>query len=153
MKMKRLLLLLIVVTLAISIFSGCAGNNVPDEPKQGDSAVLSNKTFTIKVPEEWPDKIYAEITEDEIKIYQKAAYEAFGGGWLGTIRMYDDDSVYPMLPAYEVIAYRNEKHFVAEYPSDVQADVENQESMDEYFEMFALLPDVFKETFDITAEE
>ena len=153
MKIKRLFLLLVVLTLVISTFTGCNGNiNVPEEPISGDPAVLSNKTFSIKVPDEWVEKIHVVITEDEIKVYQKAAYEAFGGGWLGTIRMYNDESEYDMLPSYEVVAYRIEKYFVAEYPSDVQADVENEDSMKEYFEMFAQLPDIFKETFDVTAE-
>ena len=145
MKKKRLFILVIAVTVAISMFTGCFNNELSstDVNTEKNPGVITNGIFSITVPEDWPEKIYLEISEDTIKIYQMEAYVYFGGGWLCSIEMYEDDA-YLELPQYEVLKSEDTSGitYVAQYPSDVQANVENEESMTEYFEMFSLLPEI-----------
>lgn len=137
--MKRLMFIIIAVILVISMLTGCSNEPVV----QNDSTIINNDVFKITVPEDWPEKIHLSFTDKSINIYHKASQEAGYGGWLVSISTYEDD-VYKEMPSYEVILEDNDKFYVAEYPSDVQADVENEESMKEYFEMFGQLPEIIK---------
>ena len=142
--MKRLIFIIIAVILVISILTGCSNEPVV----QKDPTIISNDVFKITVPEDWPEKIHISFTDKSINMYHKASQEAGCGGWLVSISEYEDE-VYKEMPSYEVVLMDNEKFYVAEYPSDVQADVENEEIMKEYFEMFEQLPGIIKETFEL----
>lgn len=174
MKISRLFVLIFALILVISMLSGCSNKeagdienikntedieniediqevedtNVPENP-----AVVSNEIFSITVPDDWVEKIYVEIYDDSIEILQKAAYESFGGGWLCSVQMYKDD-FYKELPCYEILTTDEALGitYLVQYPSDVQADVENAESMKEYFEMFEQIPDIVKNTYKILSE-
>ena len=142
--MKKLLFAIIAVIVVISMFAGCGKQSVA----QDDPTLISNDVFKITVPEDWPEKIHISFTDKSINMYHKASQEAGCGGWLVSISEYEDE-VYKEMPSYEVVLMDNEKFYVAEYPSDVQADVENEEIMKEYFEMFEQLPGIIKETFEL----
>ena len=134
--MNKGIVLILIIALMIVITTGCAGSE-EDTPAN----VLKNEEFSVTVPEDWAERIHTEITEERIRIYQKAAYESFGGGHLCTISKVPDHTVYP---SYELLGVDEASgmFYIAEYPSDVQADVLNSESMAEYFEMFGQLPEI-----------
>ena len=140
--MKKGFVLILVVVFMVAILAGCAGSE-----EETPANVLKNEEFSVTVPEDWVERIHTEITEDRIRIYQKAAYESFSGGHLCTISKVPDHTVYP---SYELLGVDTESgmFYIAEYPSDVQADVLNAESMAEYFAMFEQLPEVVK-TFEV----
>ena len=70
----------------------------------------------------------------------KISNESFGGGHLCSFAVFNDEG-YKELPDYEVLI-SGDKTYIVMYPTDVQADIEDEESTAEYFEMFDQLPQV-----------
>lgn len=157
MKNKRIFTVIMALLLVMSIFTACS-----DEPEPTNPAVLSNQYFSVTVPDDWVEKIYVEIDEKTISVSQKAAYESFEGGWLFSVSLFED-TMYEELPSYEVISHlwkendetqnRVDWYLVATYPTDVQADVENEESMREYFDMFEQAPTIIKNNCTFLIDE
>ena len=137
--MKKGIILILMIVFLTAVLAGCG--TADDAPAN----VLKNEEFSVTVPEEWVDLLYVEITETEIRLYQKAAYESFSGGFLCSISKVEDYTVYP---SYELLGEAEGMYYIAQYPSDVQANVLNEESMSEYFSMFEQLPEVVK-TFEV----
>lgn len=170
--MKKPFVVLLSLIIAISMFSACNNNNtetvnneeaVKIEDKEGeaedtdgteignelsDSLVLSNDLFSITVPGSWAEKLVVITEQDSIHIYQKAAYGTISGGFLCAIETYEDE-FYKEIPCYDIITTIGNITYIAQYPSDVQADIENEESMKEYFELYEQMPEIIKNTFVI----
>ena len=167
-KLKKYTTALLCIVLTAAIFSACGSGVVFDNSDINDEKdtntmeniegidvnMISNGFFSVTVPDSWEGKYVSIIDDESIQLYQKAAYESLGGGWLCSFKVYYDES-YKELPSYDVLisgaktdAETNqvlEKHkYIVIYPTDVQADIEDEESTAEYFEMFDQLPQVVK---------
>lgn len=147
--LKKFTTVLLCIVLAAAIFSAC-GLNDDIETKENTEGIdinkISNGCFTVTVPDSWEGKYITIIDDESIQLYQKSAYESFGGGWLCSFKVFYDDG-YKELPSYDVLisgaktdAETNqvlEKHkYIVIYPTDVQADLEDEKSTTEYFEMY-----------------
>ena len=164
--LKKYTTALLCIVLTAAIFSACGNGDVTDnadintdiDTKENIEGIdvnkISNEYFSVTVPDTWEGKYVTIIDDESIQLYQKAAYESLGGGWLCSFKVYYDES-YKELPSYDVLisgaktdAETNqvlEKHkYIVIYPTDVQADIEDEESTAEYFEMFDQLPQVVK---------
>lgn len=154
-KVKKLTIAILCILLAAALFSACGQQDDIDtkENAEGiDVNKISNGCFSVTVPDSWEGKYVAIIDDESIQLYQKAAYESFGGGWLCSFEVFDDEG-YKELPSYEVLITcaktdaeinktLEEYTFIVMYPSDVQADLEDESSTSEYFEMYDELPQV-----------
>ena len=143
--LKKFTTVLLCIVLAAAFFSACGLKDDTDtkENTEGiDVNKISNGSFGMTVPDTWEGKYVTIIDDESIQLYQKAAYESFGGGWLCSFKVFYDDG-YKELPDYEVLI-SGDKTYIVMYPTDVQADIEDEESTAEYFEMFDQLPQVVK---------
>lgn len=131
---KQFLMLLCVILMGtlLAAYSGKADTVNPN--------IISNGQFSVTVPDSWEGKYGVIIDDETIQLYQKAAYESFGGGHLCSFAVFNDEG-YKELPDYEVLISGDQTYIVM-YPTDVQADIEDEESTAEYFEMFDQLPQV-----------
>ena len=87
-------------------------------------------TLTLPLGDTWD---YDYDSKTSITIYNVASKEANCGGRLVSIIAYDaGDKDYENLPSYGVIGEKNGKIYIAEYPSDVQFDVENEQTTADY---------------------
>ena len=92
-------------------------------------------TLTLSMPDTWN---YEQDSSTSITFYNIAGREAGCGGRLLTLVAFDsDDDSYKGLPHYSVVGESYGKFYVAEYPSDVQADMENEEHMKQYEAVYA----------------
>ncbi len=153
--LKKFTTVLLCIVLAAAIFSACGLKDDTDtkENTEGiDVNKISNGCFSVTVPDSWEGKYVTIIDDESIQLYQKAAYESFGGGWLCSFKVFYDDG-YKELPSYDVLIngaktdagtnqVLEEQTYVVMYPSDVQADLEDENSTSEYFEMYDELPQV-----------
>ena len=142
-RLKKVTTLLLCIILVASLFAACGHkkddtNNIDTEGI--DVNKISNGCFTVTVPDSWEGKYGVIIDDETIQLYQKAAYESFGGGHLCSFAVFNDEG-YKELPDYEVLI-SGDKTYIVMYPTDVQADIEDEESTAEYFEMFDQLPQV-----------
>ena len=141
--LKKFTTVLLCIVLAAAIFSACGLKDDTDtkENTEGiDVNKISNGSFGVTVPDSWEGKYGVIIDDETIQLYQKAAYESFGGGHLCSFAVFNDEG-YKELPDYEVLI-SGDKTYIVMYPTDVQADIEDEESTAEYFEMFDQLPQV-----------
>ena len=82
--------------------------------------------------------VYDYDSKTSITFYNIAGREADCGGRLFSLVAYEpDDDSYKGLPHYSVVGESGGKVYVAEYPSDVQADVEVEEHMKQYETVYA----------------
>ena len=154
-RLKKVTTLLLCIILVASLFAACGHkkddtNNIDTEGI--DVNKISNGCFTVTVPDSWEGKYVTIIDDESIQLYQKSAYESFGGGWLCSFKVFYDDG-YKELPSYDVLIngaktdagtnqVLEEQTYVVMYPTDVQADLEDENSTSEYFEMYDQLPQV-----------
>ncbi|MGN1334623.1 MAG: hypothetical protein ACI4U1_05860 [Anaerovoracaceae bacterium] len=159
---KCISLLLIFIMLSAAFFTACVtqdeqpgqhvdsetNNEIIDEETQAktkESNKISNGKYSITVPDSWEGKYTLIMDDESIQLYQKAAYESFGGGYLCSFVVFEDSS-YTEIPCYNVIL-RDEldgQTYIVMYPSDVQADLDDEESATEYFKMTDELPQIVK---------
>ena len=152
--LKKFTTVLLCIVLAAAIFSACG--NADTDTKENIEGIdvnkISNGYFSVIVPDSWEGKYVTIIDDENIQLYQKAAYESFGGGWLCSFEMFNDES-YKELPNYEVLLtgaetdagtnqVLEEQIYIVTYPTDVQADLEDENSTSEYFEMYDQLPQI-----------
>lgn len=154
--------LLIFIMLSAAIFTACGtqdeqpgqhvdsetNNEITEEEMQAktkESNKISNGKFSITVPDSWEGKYTLIMDDESIQLYQKAAYESFGGGHLCSFVVFEDSS-YTEIPCYDVILRDglDEQTYIVMYPSDVQADLDNEESTSEYCKMTDELPEIVK---------
>ena len=162
--LKKFTTVLLCIVLAAAIFSACGNGDVTDnadintdiDTKENIEGIdvnkISNGSFSVTLPDTWEGKYVTIIDDESIQLYQKAAYESFGGGWLCSFEEFNDNG-YKELPNYEVLMsggktdaetnqVLDEQTYIVMYPSDVQADLEDEKSTSEYFEMFDQLTQV-----------
>lgn len=152
--LKKFTTVLLCIVLAAAIFSACG--NADTDTKENIEGIdvnkISNGYFSVTVPDSWEGKYVTIIDDENIQLYQKAAYESFGGGWLCSFEMFNDEG-YKELPSYEVLItgaetdagtnqVLEEQIYIVTYPTDVQADLEDENSTSEYFEMYDQLPQI-----------
>lgn len=154
-KIKKFTAAILCIVLAASIFTACGqqDNTYAKENIEGiDVNKVSNGSFSVTVPDTWEGKYVTIIDDESIQLYQKAAYESFGGGWLCSFKVFYDDG-YKELPSYEVIItgaktdagtsqVLQKQTYVVIYPTDVQADLEDENSTSEYFELYDQLSQI-----------
>ncbi len=92
-------------------------------------------TLTLPLGGTWD---YDYDSKTSITFYNIAGREADCGGRLFSLVAYEpDDTSYENLPHYSVVGEAGGKVYVAEYPSDVQADIEVEEHMEQYQTVYA----------------
>ena len=92
---------------------------------------------------------YDYDSKTSITFYNIAGREADCGGRLFSLVAYEpDDDSYKGLPHYSVVGESGGKVYVAEYPSDVQADVEVEEHMEQYQTVYAEVGKIEAKTAD-----
>lgn len=98
----------------------------------GDVKAIDTDHFTITLTHgsSWD---YTVDSKTSITIYNIASREADCGGRLVSIIAYDaGDKDYEMLPSYGVIGEKDGKVYIAEYPSDVQFNFEDEQATADY---------------------
>ena len=146
-RFRKQFLMLLCVILMGTLLAACSGKADTINPN-----IISNGQFSVTVPDSWEGKYVTIIDDENIQLYQKAAYESFGGGWLCSFEMFNDEG-YKELPSYEVLItgaetdagtnqVMEEQIYIVTYPTDVQADLEDENSTSEYFEMYDQLPQI-----------
>ena len=108
-----------------------------NETVNGDSKTITTDyfTLTLSLPDTWN---YEQDSSTSITFYNIAGREAGCGGRLMTLVAVDpDDDSYKGLPHYSIVGENGGKTYVAVYPSDVQADIENEEHMKQYEAVYA----------------
>lgn len=98
----------------------------------GNTQVIDTDHFTLTLSHggTWD---YTVDSKTSITIYNIASREADCGGRLVSIIAYDaGDKDYEMLPSYGVIGEKDDKVYIAEYPSDVQFNFEDEQATADY---------------------
>ncbi len=104
---------------------------------------VGNDMVSVAIPIVWKGKYYAVIDENIVTLYQKQALYK-GVGRLCGFEVYTDDS-YKELPwGYDIVAQDGDRTLIVHYPSDVQADTEDETSMKEYNEMYKMISQIVK---------
>ena len=125
---------------AAFLFFVISGSLVPALVKgaqaPGDGQEVSCDAFMVTVPEEIMEIADVETDADGIAFYEKISHPT-SGGFVGKIELYENVEDYCNIPNFgrggEIISADGEKKdVVLVYPSDVQSDVSNQESMDNW---------------------
>lgn len=92
-------------------------------------------TLTLPLGGSWD---YDYDSKTSITFYNIAGREAGCGGRLFSLVAFEpDDTSYENLPHFSVVGEAGGKVYVAEYPSDVQADIEVEEHMEQYQTVYA----------------
>lgn len=98
----------------------------------GNTQVIDTDHFTLTLSHggTWD---YTVDSKTSITIYNIASRETDCGGRLVSIIAYDaGDKDYEMLPSYGVIGEKDDKVYIAEYPSDVQFNFEDEQATADY---------------------
>jgi len=92
----------------------------------------------VPIPETWKDQYVVEDNGTSVSFYSKENYENEWGGFLFGFVFTDftsEDEVY--FPSYEVICkYEGEKLLIADFPTDVQFNYENEAASAAYNQMY-----------------
>lgn len=161
-KMMKLMALLLTIVLALA-FTACGSQEEPEEEAaEGElvaeettdafdisagmtrednaetgEATIDNDYFTVTLPDadQWG---YDIDSPTSITFFHIASREAECGGRLFSVEAFEpDDESYDPMP-FEVLGEKDGKKFVVTYPSDVQTDLENEETSAEYQKLFAI---------------
>lgn len=119
---------------ATDAVEGQLGGNSDSEDIHYQTVETDYFTLTLPYGDSWN---YEVDSRTSITFYNIAGREAGCGGRLFSLTAYDpEDREYETLPSYSVVGEKNGKVYVAEYPTDVQADVENEENMQLYMDTY-----------------
>lgn len=146
---KTLLVLCLLVTL---LFAGCSSKEVTEEPapstsqepkivlplsdniKSDENGTIENDYFSLTLPR--PDTwTYTATTDKSVVIYNKASQEAGCGGILCTIEALSPED-FAVMSDFAIAGMKDEYMIVAEFPSDVQVDVESEQAKEDYEAVF-----------------
>ena len=121
------------VITAAAVFIGCAVVYSAPVPAQE----VSNDSFTVTVPDEIAEICEVETNTDSISFYEPISHKEYHGGFVGDIRLFESVRDYGNLPNYRRggqidLPDGTKKDVVLELPSDVQFDVQNEESKENY---------------------
>ena len=140
-KLSKIVCLLMVLVLMI-VMTACGSKKESTEEPVTDaqteeqaSTDEASDDYDIAAKGTWD---YDYDSKTSITFYNIAGREADCGGRLFSLVAYEpDDDSYKGLPHYSVVGESGGKVYVAEYPSDVQADVEVEEHMKQYETVYA----------------
>ncbi|MBR2259419.1 MAG: hypothetical protein IJ899_19215 [Blautia sp.] len=125
------------VLSASLVFSGTIGTFVmAEETNQADAQdaeVISCEAFTLTIPKEIADISDVVTTDNGISFYEKLSKERYGG-FVCRVSTYQNEKDYAFIPNFRrggeiELADGSRLDVVIEYPSDVQFDIENEESI------------------------
>ena len=156
-KRKAVIALLMCLALMFA-FAACGSKEEPQEESQtetteetsseydiasnlqlaggGDEKAIDTDYFTITLThgDSWD---YEVDSKTSITIYNVASREADCGGKLVSIEAYDAGNTdYEQLPSYHKIGEKDGKVYIAQYPSDVQYDFNNEKATEDYQAVF-----------------
>lgn len=102
----------------------------------GQGETVSNDLFSVVVPEEIAGISDVAVNSESISFYEKISHGKYGG-FVGSIELYESVRDYGSIPNYRRagIIQKNDGSkldVVLVYPSDVQFDIEDQDSVDHY---------------------
>lgn len=98
---------------------------------------VENAHLTVTVPDEIAAICDIEANDDEIAFYESISHEAFGGGFVGSIRLYESVRDYGYMPSYQrggqiTLTDGTKLDVVLARPSDVQYDLQDEDSTNHY---------------------
>ena len=141
--MKKALVLALSATLCLSGAGAVLAEEAPEaveaaaETSAEEGAVVETEAFSVTVPADI--LAISDVVPDDngISFYEKISHESFGGGFAGKIAVYESVADYGDMPSYKrggEIAYPDgsKLDIVLEYSSDVQYDMENEDSVNNY---------------------
>ena len=126
--------------------------NLTETVNDDGSKTIDTDYFTLTLPlaDTWT---YEIVDEKSINFYNIAGREADCGGNLMTLVLYDPtDQSYNELPHACVAGERIEGIYVADFPSDVQADIENEEHMKQYEDVYTVVMNIEEQAKDSQTE-
>lgn len=135
--MKKATLLMLA---AVVCFAGTAA-------AEEGGTTISNEKISVEVPEEIQEICEIETGENRISFYEKIAHEAFGGGYVGGICLYENVTDYGDAPNYRrggEIDYPDgsKLDIVLMLPSDVQYDLSDSDSTQNYHKIEKAFPEI-----------
>lgn len=98
----------------------------------GADGVLTTSHFQLTLPADgnW---VWETVGDDVLRILHQPSQQAGCGGSLVSIRAFDEgDDSYVELPDFQIAGTGGGKTYVAIFPTDVQADVQNERNTEEY---------------------
>lgn len=114
----------------------------------GGNALLTTDHFQIRLPMDgnWTWEVTAK---DMLRIYHLPSANAGCGGSLVSIRAFEpgDDS-YMEYPSWKMAGESGSKKYVAVFPTDMQADPQNPEGMEEYRRLFTYVQHIGTDNAD-----
>lgn len=158
--------LLAICLLVVLLFSGCqskdepeqAAQNTSQEPKivlplsddikSDEEGTIENDYFKLTLPraDTWS---YTATSDKSVVIYNIASEKAGCGGILCTIEALDPES-FSVMSDFAVAGMKDNYLIVAEFPSDVQMDVENEQTKEDYEAVFEELKKIGTDESPIT---
>ena len=104
-------------------------------------------TLTLSLPETWEHEVN---DANSISFYNTAAKNNNCGGHLATIAVVDPASEdYKNLPHFAEVGEKDGMLFIVEFPSDVQADVQNEQNKADYDTVYAELLKIEEKAADM----
>ncbi len=100
-----------------------------------DTLPFSTQGFQMELPGTWAEHYSLEKGDDFYAFYNVENAGAGYGGFLFSIEIYKQDGEWEYLPSYQFLGEKDGVYYVAEFPTDVQFDIENQENQQIYKEM------------------
>lgn len=96
---------------------------------------FSAETFYIEFPEYWAGHYSSKSGTNYYSFYNVENANAGYGGLLFSIRMYETDSKWDYPPEYRFLGEKDGIYYVADFPTDVQFDMDNEENTNLYYKM------------------
>ena len=143
MKNNHIFRTIVLVAVMAVLLTGCRSVPVSDDINDIPQFCGTGQMRVI-FPESWNNKWHAEFPGDDmIRIYHDKSFEEWGGGHLCTFARFTDE-IYKEYPAYEILKETDEAVYVIIYPSDVQFDPADEQSTQEYLDMFNSIDEVIQ---------
>ena len=131
--MKKRISAAIVVMIIMALSAACSNG------KKADNTKVSNKMFSITLPDKAAGKFVSETTDNSISIFDKEAKEADFGGFAFSVSAYKEPSEYAGGMDSKVGEFTADDgtlyDVVVSYPSDVQYDYTKYDDLPESYEM------------------
>ena len=142
MKVPVTIKLIMLISLCIFLMSGCVRSIPVSDDISDIPQFCGTGHMQVIFPESWNSKWHAEFPgDDTVRIYHAKSFEDWGGGHLCTFARFTND-MYMEYPAYEILQETDEAVYIIIYPTDVQFDPADEQSTEEYMEMFNSIDDV-----------
>lgn len=130
---KTLGLVLLTLGLGLTALPAMAGEAEQDAGYE----LVEAGVLSVQVPQDIMQICDVITEENHISFYEKISREKFGGGFVGDINSYESVTDYDYLPKFQrigEITLDDGTHYniVTEGPTDVQFDMENEQSVENY---------------------